>query len=175
MKRLFGIAASAVVVLGLTAQAPGHARIATLTPAVAATAAAPAPAGLSINGIHGGAVPPSTVESFEWGVSNGGVSNAGSGGGAAKAQFSNLRVTIPIDQTAPAIAAAVASGKHFPGATLGIGGGASIALTDVRVVAVKWTSGTSGTSATVDLLYARIEWTMGANKAGFDLMRNAAQ
>src|SRR5664279_5011125 len=103
MKRFFGIAASAVVVLGLAAQAPGQTRIASLTPAVAATAAAPA--GLSINGIHGGAVPPSTVESFEWGVSNGGASNTSAGSGTGKAQFSNLRVTIPIDQTAPAIAA----------------------------------------------------------------------
>jgi type VI secretion system secreted protein Hcp len=59
------------------------------------------------------------VQSYSWGVENPvTIGGPGGGGGAGKATFSDLVVERPLDDVTPALVEAVATGEHFPSATL---------------------------------------------------------
>jgi type VI protein secretion system component Hcp len=59
-------------------------------------------------------LPPMTVESFSWKVTNTVSFGSASGGaGAGKAVFSDITLTVPIDSSLPALSVAVASGERF--------------------------------------------------------------
>jgi type VI protein secretion system component Hcp len=133
---------------------------------------APAMAGgmtLSIAGVHGGAVPASTVDAFEWSVST--TAASARSAGAGRPTYGDLVVTIPLDQTAPVLAAGAAAGKNFATATLTIGNQGSIKLSEVRISSLKWMSSPSGPVAQLSLAYAKIEWDWGGKHSAADLMR----
>lgn len=166
MKRLLGIAASAAVVLGLTGWAADRSSNAPLPPSNAT---------LSINGIHGGGVGPSSVESFEWGMT---VPMAASSTGSVttgRAQFGNLRVTLAMDAAGPLLAAAAGSNRTFTDATLTIGATGSMKLSSVHVVSVRWAGSSTGNTTQVELGYGKIEWTVGKSSAGFDTRGNTTR
>jgi type VI secretion system secreted protein Hcp len=58
------------------------------------------------------------VESFNWGITNSGNMAAGGGGGAGKANFSDISFTKPVDLSSPKLAYHCASGAHIKKATL---------------------------------------------------------
>jgi type VI secretion system secreted protein Hcp len=131
------------------------------------------------------------VLSWSWGVSNGGTMATGGGGGAGKANFTDLTFTHHVDKASPNLWMNCAVGKHIPDATLTQrkSGGKQeeylkIKLTDVLVSSVQ-DSGADGAghpSESVSLNFAKVEWEYSAQKSdgsldaatkvGFDLKKN---
>jgi type VI secretion system secreted protein Hcp len=58
------------------------------------------------------------VLSWSWGISQTGAMNAGGGGGAGKANFSDLSFMHAFDKASPVLMKACATGEHFDAATL---------------------------------------------------------
>lgn len=73
--------------------------------------------GESTDEIHKGQI---EIMSFSWGVSNSGSMAAGSGAGAGKASFSSIRLITAVSKASPMLFESVATGKHFPTATITI-------------------------------------------------------
>ena len=65
------------------------------------------------------------IESFSWGMSNGGASAGGGGGGAGKVSFQDLHCTTKVNKACPLLAVHCAAGKHIKKAVLFVrkGGG----------------------------------------------------
>ncbi|HEV2555666.1 MAG TPA: type VI secretion system tube protein Hcp [Bosea sp. (in: a-proteobacteria)] len=58
------------------------------------------------------------VDSFSWGVSNGGSHASGTGGGAGKANFQDIHFTSSVGKASPTLALSCANGKHISKAVL---------------------------------------------------------
>ena len=58
------------------------------------------------------------VQSWSWGVTQGGTIAHGGGGGAGKASFHDLNFTHRIDRASPLLMKACATGSHIPEATI---------------------------------------------------------
>jgi type VI secretion system secreted protein Hcp len=58
------------------------------------------------------------VLSFSWGVTNAGVTPAGGGAGAGKANFQDLSIVHDIDKASPVLMQACATGTHLKEATI---------------------------------------------------------
>jgi type VI secretion system secreted protein Hcp len=58
------------------------------------------------------------ILSWSWGMSQGGTTHTGSGGGAGKVNVQDLAFTHYVDTASPNIIKACCSGMHFPEATL---------------------------------------------------------
>jgi len=58
------------------------------------------------------------LESFSWGLSQGGTFGSGGGGGAGKASFQDFHFVMKFNTASPALALACATGKHIPSAIL---------------------------------------------------------
>ena len=58
------------------------------------------------------------IDSFSWGMSNSGSMASGGGGGAGKVSFTSIRLTTEVSKASPKLFESVATGKHFPSATL---------------------------------------------------------
>lgn len=108
------------------------------------------------------------IESFSWGVSQGGTFGFGGGGGAGRALAQDFHFVMKVNKASPDLMLACASGKHFPGATLILrkAGGkqevyATFKLTDLLVSSFQ-TGGTTGSELLpidqISLNFSRIEW-----------------
>jgi type VI secretion system secreted protein Hcp len=120
------------------------------------------------------------VLSFSAGVSNPGSVIIGGGGGAGKANFSDLSLMTPTDANTPVLLAAVATGKHFATATFTAtfnGGTFKYDLDDVLITSVQH-SGSGGDlpSQSMSLTFAKVTWTFtdanGTVTRGFDIANN---
>jgi len=58
------------------------------------------------------------IQSFSWGVSNGGSHSGGSGGGAGKASFQDVHFTTVVNKSSPKLMLACATGEHIKKAVL---------------------------------------------------------
>lgn len=133
------------------------------------------------------------VLAWSWGLSNSGTFHSGSGGGAGKANFSDLSVTKWVDKATPALMAACAKGTHIKSAKLIVRKAGdrpleylTITLTSVLVSSLS-TGGSGGEErltenislnfAKVDVDY-KIQDEKGAGKAGgqftYDIQKNKA-
>ena len=132
------------------------------------------------------------VQSFSFGVSQGGTFSRGGGGGAGKASFQDMHFTKEYDKASPKLMLACASGQHIAKATLvcrKAGGDQEeylkIEFGDILVSSYQ-IGGTSGSALPTDqfsLNYGKIEkeykeqtakGTLGGSvKAGWNLKENA--
>jgi type VI secretion system secreted protein Hcp len=130
------------------------------------------------------------IDSFSWGMSNSGSMAAGGGGGAGKTSFSSLRVATTVSKASPKLFESVATGKHFPSATLTLVDSEQrgqeimkVTLSDV-IISSYQSSGASGSAPTESfkLNFAKIEYEYTPQKpdgsldapvkAGYDLALN---
>jgi type VI secretion system secreted protein Hcp len=58
------------------------------------------------------------IYSYSWGLSQSGTMHAQGGGGAGKANFQDMSISMPISKASAVLALACATGKHFPEAKL---------------------------------------------------------
>lgn len=58
------------------------------------------------------------VLAWSWGVSNSGTTHQGGGGGSGKANFQDISITKYVDSSSHALLGAVATGEHYPTASL---------------------------------------------------------
>ena len=91
------------------------------------------------------------VESFTWGLQNGGTMAYGGGGGAGKVSFQDISVHKLADSASPALMQACASGKHIKSGVLTVrkAGGRQeefykIALTNILVSSITNTGANGG-------------------------------
>ena len=143
--------------------------------------------GESMSETHKGQI---EIDSFSWGMSNSGSMAAGGGGGAGKVSFTSLRLTTIVSKASPMLFESVATGKHFPSATLTLVDSEQrgtefmkVTLSDVMISSYQ-TAGVSGGAPTESfrLNFAKIEYeytpqssdgSMDAPvKAGYDLALN---
>ncbi len=143
--------------------------------------------GESTNEMHKGQI---EIMSFSWGMSNSGSMAAGSGGGAGKVSFGSVRIMTTVSKASPVLFESVATGKHFPTATLTVVNSEQrgqeymkVTLSDVLISSYQ-TGGMSGEAPTESfrLNFAKIEYeytpqnpdgSMDAPvKAGYDLALN---
>jgi type VI secretion system secreted protein Hcp len=94
-------------------------------PAVMTADAAAVDYFLKIDGIDGESTDDShrgeiEILSYSWGMSNSGSFAAGGGGGAGKVSFSSIRLTSSVNKASPMLFESVATGKHFPTATISV-------------------------------------------------------
>lgn len=127
------------------------------------------------------------IHSFSWGMSNSGSMAVGGGGGAGKASFTSLRVTTTVSKASPMLFESVATGMHFPSATLTLVDSEQrgqemmkVTLSDV-IISSYQTGGVSGSAPTESfkLNFAKIEYEYTPQKpdgsldapvkAGYDL------
>ncbi len=130
------------------------------------------------------------IESFSFGVSNGGTMSAGGGGGAGKVSFQDIHVMKQADLSSPSLMEACAKGSHIKFALLTVrkAGGKQeefykIKLSDVIVSSVS-NSGVSGGNPqeSLALNFAKIEFDYkeqtkegtlaGQAKFGWDIKAN---
>lgn len=142
--------------------------------------------GESTDEMHKGQI---EIMSYTWGMSNSGSMAASSGAGAGKTSFTSIRITTAVSKASPLLFESVATGKHFPSATLSLvksDGGQEfmkVTLSDVLISSYQ-TTGNSGEAPTESfrLNFAKIEYeytpqspdgSMEATvKAGYDLAAN---
>jgi type VI protein secretion system component Hcp len=127
----------------------------------AADATSASPAGtLTIEGLQGATG--LEVDAYSWGVTNPAiVGGPGGGGGAGKAKFSDLVVTRPVDAVSPRLVEAVATGRHFPSATLDVPlrrGSLRYTLDTVLVTGVEHSGAGEGSVEKLSLTYGAIEF-----------------
>lgn len=116
------------------------------------------------------------IESFSWGMSNGGSAAGGGGAGAGKVSMQDLHCTTKVNKACPVLAVHCASGKHIKKAVLYVrkGGGDQhdfykVTLEDM-VVSSYQTGGhdTAGAQVPTDqfsLNYSKIKFEYAAQKA----------
>ncbi|MCZ8112197.1 MAG: Hcp family type VI secretion system effector [Betaproteobacteria bacterium] len=106
-------------------------------------------AGESVDKVHAGKI---DVLAWSWGLSNGGTTHSGGGGGAGKANVQDLSFTKYVDKSSPTLIGASFSGKHFDDAEIIVrkagGKGApieyiKISMTEVLIASVS-TGGSGG-------------------------------
>jgi type VI secretion system secreted protein Hcp len=122
---------------------------------------------------------PFEVLAFSWGLSNSGSTHVGGGAGAGKANVQDVSLTKYIDQNSPDLFIAVASGSHFPQATLTFVGRAGspvveIAMEDVLVTSLS--TGASGSESipteNVSLNFALVTFTVNGESETWDIVAN---
>ena len=132
------------------------------------------------------------IESFSFGVSNAGTI-VGGGGGAGKANFSDVSFTKRLDKASPILYLNCANGKHLKSATLVLRKAGDkpleyyvVKLTDVIISSVQ-TGGAAGSDVPMESLtlnFAKIEFIYTPQRAdgsadtpvrsGWDLINNVA-
>ncbi len=133
------------------------------------------------------------LESFSWGVSNGGTFASGGGGGAGKAVFQDLHCTAKVSKASPKLFVGCATGEHIKKAVLVLrkaGGDQecfyTVTLSDILISSYQDGGSGGGDHIPTDqfsLNFAKIEYeykeqkadgtTGGAVKAGYDLKKSA--
>jgi type VI protein secretion system component Hcp len=101
------------------------------------------------------------VQSFSWGIENPVTTGTGGGGaGTGKAKLSDLTVERAADAVSPRLFQAVATGEHFPSATLE----ARVGKTTLRytfhlvfVTSVQHTGGANGVVERLSLTYGSVQ------------------
>ena len=132
------------------------------------------------------------VLSWSWGVSQTGTMHRGPGGGAGKANVSDLSIMKYVDRSSPVLSQACCTGQHFPKATLSLrkAGGEPldylvITLEDVLISSVQ-TGGSQGDeliTQSVSINFARFKESYqpqnskggkegGAIEAGYNIATN---
>jgi type VI secretion system secreted protein Hcp len=143
--------------------------------------------GESTDEMHKGQI---EIMSYSWGMSNSGSMAAGGGGGAGKVSFSSIRFVSPVSKASPMLFESVATGKHFPTATLSVVNSElrgqefmKVTLTDVMISSYQ-VSGQSGDAPTESfkLSFSKIEYEYTPQsedgsldapvKAGYDVAAN---
>jgi type VI protein secretion system component Hcp len=127
--------------------------------AAATTRAANAATTLTIEGLEGANA--LDVQSFSWGIENPVTTGTGGGGaGTGKAKLSDLTVERAADAVSPRLFQAVATGEHFPSATLE----ARVGKTTLRytfhlvfVTSVQHTGGANGVVERLSLTYGSVQ------------------
>ena len=136
------------------------------------------------------------IDSFSWGVSNGGSAASGGGGGAGKASFQDLHFTTKVNKASPLLATNCANGKHIKKAVLFVrkGGGDQhdfYKITMEDLIVSSYQSGghdSAGAQIPTDqfsLNFAKVKFEYAAQKADgsldspgsfeWDLKKNAAK
>jgi type VI secretion system secreted protein Hcp len=112
------------------------------------------------------------LESWSFGVTNSGTSEAGTGAGAGKVKFSDFTFTKTIDSTSPKLFEDCAAGSHFPSVTIELNNvGASqgyltITLTNVFISSFNTSGNSENPSETVTLNYEKIQYEYTAPSSG---------
>jgi type VI secretion system secreted protein Hcp len=147
--------------------------------------------GESVADGHGGEI---DVLSFSWGVSQMGTTHRGTGGGAGKANVSDISITKWVDSASPTLFLNCCTGKHFPQATLTVRKAGDkpldylvIKLTDIIITSVQigGSSGSEEVTESLSLNFAAFEYVFqpqdnkGAKKGGaittkFNIAENKA-
>lgn len=132
------------------------------------------------------------VNSFSWGVSQGGSFARGGGGGVARADFNDISFTKEACKAGPVLMVSAATGKHIAKAVLHVRKAGEdpqeyykITFSDVLISSYQSGGSTGGTSLPMDtfsLNFAKIEYSYKEQKAdgtlgpevktGFDLKKN---
>jgi type VI secretion system secreted protein Hcp len=119
------------------------------------------------------------VLAFSWGVSNSGTTHTGGGSGAGQPSFQDVSLTKYTDALTPELMVAIASGEHFPAASLAWSdnSGKPILLLEMEEVLATSLSlgGSSSESALTENLtlnFALVRLTVGDASAGWDIPRN---
>ena len=147
--------------------------------------------GESVDAKYPGAI---EIETFSFGVSNAGSVIIGGGGGAGKANFTELSFNKRLDKTSPLLYLSCANGRHLPSATLILRKPAGdkpfeyyvVKLTEVMVSSVQ-TGGAAGGGTPTEsfsLSFAKIEFIYTPQRAdggagtpvrsGWDVANNVA-
>ncbi|MEP7222368.1 MAG: type VI secretion system tube protein Hcp [Novosphingobium sp.] len=114
------------------------------------------------------------VESFSWGVSNGGTFATGGGGGAGKAALEDIHFTSFVSKASPKLMVACAQGKHIKSAVLVVRKAGTeqqeaytVKLEDVLISSYQSGAHESSPRPTdqFSLNYAKIEFTYKEQKA----------
>jgi type VI secretion system secreted protein Hcp len=113
---------------------------------------------LTIEGLEGASA--LEVQSYSWGVKNPVTDGTGGGGaGTGKATFSELTLTRAADGVSPRIFRAVATGEHFPSATLEAPVGKTTLRYTFRLVfvtSVQHNGGGDGVTESLSLAYGSV-------------------
>jgi type VI secretion system secreted protein Hcp len=131
------------------------------------------------------------VQSWSWGMSQGGTSHSGTGGGAGKVSVQDLSIVKYVDKATPNLMKMCCNGKHFKKAELQIRKAGGDALVYVKIelndgivsgVSSAGSSGEERLTETVTLNFAsfKYEYTpqtatgagAGAVPAGWDIAKN---
>ena len=120
------------------------------------------------------------VISFQEGVNNTSSVAVGSGAGASKAVFQDLKIVKNIDRSTPSLFISAANGRHIASASLDLmRNGKSIyviTLTDIVITSVINSSQNDSTTEEIHIAYGKISWEYkGDNfsaKEGWDLKGN---
>jgi type VI secretion system secreted protein Hcp len=122
---------------------------------------------------------PFEVLAFSWGLSNSGSTHVGGGAGAGKANVQDVSLTKYIDQNSPDLFIAVASGSHFPQATLTFVGRAGSPVVEIAMEDVLVTSLSTGASGgesipteNVSLNFALVTFTVNGESETWDIVAN---
>ena len=122
---------------------------------------------------------PFEVLAFSWGLSNSGSTHVGGGAGAGKANVQDVSLTKYIDQHSPDLFIAVASGSHFPQATLTFVGRAGSPVVEIAMEDVLVTSLSTGASGgesipteNVSLNFALVTFTVNGESETWDIVAN---
>jgi type VI secretion system secreted protein Hcp len=122
---------------------------------------------------------PFEVLAFSWGLSNSGSTHVGGGAGAGKANVQDVSLTKYIDQNSPDLFIAVASGSHFPQATLTFVGRAGSPVVEIAMEDVLVTSLSTGASGgesipteNVSLNFALVTFTVNGESETWDIAGN---
>src|SRR5688572_3059664 len=120
---------------------------------------------------------PFEVLAFSWGLSNSGSTHVGGGAGAGKANVQDVSLTKYIDQNSPDLFIAVASGSHFPQATLTFVGRAGSPVVEIAMEDVLVTSLSTGASGgesipteNVSLNFALVTFTVNGESETWDIV-----
>jgi type VI secretion system secreted protein Hcp len=112
------------------------------------------------------------VLSFSWGVTNSGDIGSGGGGGAGKATFHDLSFIHSIDKASPLLLQACATGMHLKEATIAHRKPGKnqqdyliIKMNDVLITGVSLSDSSSGSSESVSLAFAKVDFEYKPRKA----------
>ena len=118
------------------------------------------------------------IRDHEWDLTATYATGGGAGGGSGKATFHPFAVTRSITPISPAIASAVAQGRHFPKVTVKIFKpgtvqvAATYVLTDVALSGLHESPG-GGSTEVIEFVYNTIKWTQANNNMCWDVENNA--
>ena len=119
------------------------------------------------------------VLAFSWGLSNSGSTHVGGGAGAGKASVQDVALTKYVDQNSPDLFIAVASGSHFPSASLtfvGRGGSPVIEIEMEDVLVTSLSTGASGGESVptenITLNFALVTFTVNGESETWDIAAN---
>jgi len=120
------------------------------------------------------------VLAFSWGVSNSGTTHTGGGGGAGKASFQDVSFTKYTDALTPVLLVAVASGEHFPKASLTYADSKGKPILVLEMESLLLTSLSLGGAASESALtenltinFAKVKLTSGTVSGSWNIAGNA--